>query len=489
MPRYTQIIPPLKLHKASNRAYVMLDCRRVYCGAWGSAEARRKYDLAIAEWLAQRAAMAATPASADEAVLPVPAPLAAPAAAAAAARSAPPAIPASPAPREAEACLTVNELLTRFWDHAQTYYRRPDGTPTSEVEAYRQALRWAYELYGPTPVAAFGARSLMALRDAMIRGGWCRTTVNRGVQRVRAAFRWGVEQELVPAGVYHSLQAVRGLRAGRSDAEEPESVEPVPVDVVERTLPFLSATLQAMVKVQLRTGCRAGELIQMRPMDIDRSGAVWIYRPAQHKTKHHGLERLIYLDKVCQELLADRLDRAPNACVFSPKEAEAERKATLAASRKTPLNQGNRPGYGARARAGGHPRRAPGDMYTVASFRRAIARSCDEAFPLPPQSAAVAAQVEAWHKAFTKSHKRPARRAEVPADLRKKEDALLAERARRRWHPHQLRHTAATVFRQTYGLEVARVLLGHQDTKMTRHYSRPDHEEALRQLAGNPRAA
>jgi integrase len=392
-------------------------------------------------------------------------------------------------PGASQSNLLVTELLTSFWDHAQTYYRRPDGTPTPEVDCYRQALRPVYEVCGETPVATFGPRCLMLVRDAMIKRGWCRTTTNRQLTRVRSVFRWGVEQELVPAPVYHGLLAVKGLRAGRSEAVEPDAVEPVAMDLVDKTLPHLSPMVQTMVKIQLHTGCRAGELVQMRACDLTRSDPIWVYRPRQHKTQHHGLKRLIYLDKECQDLLAERLRANENACIFSPAVAEQERRAALSAARKTPSNQGNRPGYSAASREGAHPRRAPGDVYTVDTYRRAIARACDAAFPLPKELKESHKKLSAWRKAYTVAHGEAPKFAQTPEELRKAHALIESFRTQHRWHPHQLRHMAATLFRQKYGLEVARVLLGHQDTKMTRHYSRPDHEAALRQLAGQASAA
>ena len=44
--------------------------------------------------------------------------------------------------------LTVVELIAHFWKHAQTYYRRLDGTSTSEIDNYRQVLRPLKDLYG-----------------------------------------------------------------------------------------------------------------------------------------------------------------------------------------------------------------------------------------------------------------------------------------------------------------------------------------------------
>ena len=35
------------------------------------------------------------------------------------------------------------------------------------------------------------------------------------------------------------------------------------------------------------------------------------------------------------------------------------------------------------------------------------------------------------------------------------------------WHPHQLRHNAATTFRKELGLETARLILGHSSVNMT----------------------
>ena len=44
--------------------------------------------------------------------------------------------------------LTVNELLLRYVQHADGYYRKPDGTPTSELDNIKQALRWVKQMYG-----------------------------------------------------------------------------------------------------------------------------------------------------------------------------------------------------------------------------------------------------------------------------------------------------------------------------------------------------
>jgi integrase len=46
------------------------------------------------------------------------------------------------------------------------------------------------------------------------------------------------------------------------------------------------------------------------------------------------------------------------------------------------------------------------------------------------------------------------------------------------WHPHQLRHTAATEIRREAGLETARVVLGHSTAAMTEVYAQADESKA-----------
>jgi integrase len=62
----------------------------------------------------------------------------------------------------------------------------------------------------------------------------------------------------------------------------------VSLDAVRATLPHLTSTAAAMIRLQLATAMRPSEMFRMTPAMIDRSGAVWFYRPPHHKTEHHG---------------------------------------------------------------------------------------------------------------------------------------------------------------------------------------------------------
>jgi integrase len=48
-----------------------------------------------------------------------------------------------------------------------------------------------------------------------------------------------------------------------------------------------------------------------------------------------------------------------------------------------------------------------------------------------------------------------------------------------RWYPHQLRHNAATWLRKEFGLEVARVVLGHRTAAVTEVDAEVDRARAI----------
>jgi integrase len=195
---------------------------------------------------------------------------------------------------------------------------------------------------------------------------------------------------------------------------------------VDAVLPFVSRQVAAMIELQWLTAMRPGEAVAMRLADIDMKGDVWVYAPSDHKTAWRGHRRQIYLGPKCKEILQPFLSRKRDAHLFSPAEAEADRRAQRHAKRMTPQGYGNRPGTN-RSSAPARPLRA---SYDVHSYRRAITRACEK--------------------------------AEIPP-----------------WHPHQLRHARATEIRRQYGVEIARVLLGHQTLAATEIYAEQDFAAAI----------
>jgi integrase len=85
------------------------------------------------------------------------------------------------------------------------------------------------------------------------------------------------------------------LTAGRTTAHEPEPIKPVDEDHFRAVLPFLTPTVRALVELLALTGMRPSEACRIRPCDIERNGAVWVYKPPHHKTRHRGKDRNIAL--------------------------------------------------------------------------------------------------------------------------------------------------------------------------------------------------
>jgi len=292
-------------------------------------------------------------------------------------------------------------------------------------------------MYGDKPACEFGPRALRVVRRRMIEIGWCRNNINKMVGRIKRMFRWATAQELVPPDVYQALRAVPGLRRGRSAARETEAIKPVPQEHIDAVQPYVSKQVWTMVQLQLLTGARSGELVMMRPCDIDRTGGrIWVYIPSDHKTAHHGHQRRIYIGPRAQQVLSPFLLRRPEAYCFSPAEARAAYLRRIGETRKTPPQQGNASGTNRRA----DPKKQPGDHYTTASYGHAI------------------------RQAVKKAHR--------PAGMSNQE--FKTWKAPQHWHPHQLRHTYATRVRKEFGLEAAQVLLGHTKADVTQVYAERD---------------
>jgi integrase len=435
MPKLNGRIPQYRLHRHSGQAIVTLAGVDHYLGVHGSPESRIQYDRLIAEWLAHGRSQPQPP----------PDPVA-----------------------EANATITVDRIVHGFWGHAQIHYRKPDGTTTTELDNYRQALRPLRRLYGLSDAALFGPKSLKAVREQMISEGWCRTHINKQISRIKSVFRWAVENELVPAGIHQALLAVQGLQRGRTTAREADPVKPVPPERIDAIKPFVSRQVWSLIQLQLLTAARAGELVRLRGVDLKTAEKIWTVEPEDHKTAHHGYSKRIYFGPQAKEILQPYLQgRALDKNLFSPVEAEAERREKLHAARKVPLAYGNRPGTNRKPK----PRRRPADRYTVASYRQAIWRACDAAYPPPEHLARKKVEGERGGHWETVAEWRARLGPEGWAELK-------AWRADHRWHPHQLRHNAGTYIRKEFGIEIARIILGHRSASVTEIYAEMDDEKA-----------
>lgn len=395
-------VPSYRHHKPSGQAVVTLNGKDHYLGPWQSEPSTVEYKRLLAEWMA--AAKTSPAADADK-----------------------------------PSAITVGELLAAYLGEAEVTYRK-NGQPSSHLHNVKDGIIPLRELYAAEPVSTFGPLKLKAVREAFIKRGLCRSTVNKHVGTIKRVFKWGTENELVPAMVFHALQAVGGLRRGRSAARESIPVKPVPEVYVEAVLAHVSAQVEAMVRLQQFTGMRPGEVTIMRVRDLDMSGKVWTYTPATHKTEHHGIERPIYLGPKAQEIIGPFLKSDLAAYLFDPRDAMEIRNAARRQKRKTPMTPSQR-----KRTKKTRPKVAPLDHYTTESYRRAIARACKKA-------------------------DRVAREQHPDANP---EDVFVPS-----WHPHQLRHNAATRLRKEFGIEAARVVLGHRTAAVTEVYAEMDQAKA-----------
>jgi integrase len=113
---------------------------------------------------------------------------------------------------------------------------------------------------------------------------------------------------------------VAPLRAGKTAAAERESIKPVDSAIVEDTLKWVNPVVASMIRLQQITGMRSANVCMMRPCEIDRSGEVWLYRPARHKTLYRGKELIIPLGPKAQAIIQSLLERNPEDFLFVPAE-------------------------------------------------------------------------------------------------------------------------------------------------------------------------
>ncbi len=402
MPKLVTRPPKYTRHKASGQAIVKINGKVHYLGPWQSAESKVRWQEAVSKWSAQQARAVNAPTIVGE------------------------------MPQTHET--TVVELLAAFLEHAKTWYTK-NGEPTGSLAAIRPVLRLLREMFGAVLVSKFKPSHLEAYQRRMIERGASRSYINGACSKIKTVFKWGVSKDLVPVATWQALTSLRGLAKGRTKARETEPVLPVEDWVVDATLPHLPEVVADMVRLQRYTGARPGEICAIRPVDVDRSGEVWLYRPANHKTEHHGRGRVIAIGPRGQEVLRPYLLRAPDSHCFSPRESERRRSEAQREARVTPMT----PSQEAR-KPKRHPRRPKGERYVKDAYRRAVARA-----------------VEVANKERSQA----------------KVDPLP------HWHPNQLRHSLGTEVRQRFGLEAAQVVLGHSKADVTQVYAERDQRLAV----------
>ncbi len=216
---------------------------------------------------------------------------------------------------------TIKIVMAAFLRHAKRIYRDRGKGETSEVDNFRYATHHMVKLYGDLPAAEFSPKKFKAVRQAMIDDEQARRTINSRCRRIKQVMAWAVEEELVPGSVHHALVAVKGLRKGQTEAKEAERVKPAPIEHIKAVITESRPEIVAMIKLQLYTGMRPGEVCRLTPGQVDRSRKVWIYRPIKFKTdRQEDAVREIYLGRKAQIVLTPWLLRADDKpCFYTSK--------------------------------------------------------------------------------------------------------------------------------------------------------------------------
>jgi integrase len=323
--------------------------------------------------------------------------------------------------------IAVCELAATFLDNAKV---------TADSKCYSHSrvviMDFLDKLYGDdTPVNEFKPSCLKLVRESMIQSRrFCRRMVNRYTHRIVSIFAWGVEHDLVPETIWRALKTVKSLPEGYPGTYDNEEREPVPDEVIRRTLPFMPPTLRAMVIVQYLTGSRPSEIFNMKVGEIDqnRKNGLWYYTPKSHKTKKHIGKKEIPLGEPEQKLIAPYLiGKTLEAAVFSPRTAQAERNSENRANRITKIT----PSQAERDKKRAAKPSRYSEFYIASSYRKAIEYA-----------------IEKGNRQLPDDEKIP------------------------HWYPYQLRHAAATDAELAHSDEDAQALLGHKHVNMTKRYSK-----------------
>ena len=191
-----------------------------------------------------------------------------------------PAAPDAATPHYPRVAITVVELSPAYLDSPKAIISRTGSQPAIWTKSNWQSGRFETCTVTPRPPAS--ARSVILSDPAEngrrrwpVRG----TTSIKRVGGSQANVQVGVSPSIVPPTVYQAaLSTVAGLRMGRTYCPRDQPVLPVADELVDATLPHLPVVIADMVRFQRLTGCRPGEVCQLRPCDVDRSGEMWEYR-------------------------------------------------------------------------------------------------------------------------------------------------------------------------------------------------------------------
>jgi len=238
-----------------------------------------------------------------------------------------------------------------------------------------------------------------------------------------------VSEETVDESVYGVLLTVKLPKEGTSQAPEHNVIESVPKDDYDKTCEKAHPLLEDMIRVHFYGLMRGQDVRLMRWCDIHETDdpRVWHYKPHTHKKAYKNTRktksgkivnkkpRTILLLPESQEILENYRGNDPKAYIFNPGDAMKQ------LSRHKKVNRQSKVQPSQQLRKTNAKGRKYNACYNANSYKNAIIKA--------------------------------AKRAGVD-----------------HWTPLQLRHTGATYIAEKYGMEMARIMLGHENIETTKIY-------------------
>lgn len=206
--------------------------------------------------------------------------------------------------------LTIAEFLVDFRENGVSRIT-PAPSHRKTFETLADKLD---DEFGHLPVAEFGPRLLATVRESFVERGNCRNHANKLTRYIVRVFRWGVSRETVKPEQLIALESLIPLRRG--EAKDNPKRQPVAIEVVEMTIPFVNQVIADMIRLQLFTGCRPSELFTLTPGEVDRTGGEWMIRKRGHKTEHHSKSRAIPVVGKARAVLSKYLLQSDNKLCF-----------------------------------------------------------------------------------------------------------------------------------------------------------------------------
>ena len=329
---------------------------------------------------------------------------------------------AMPAP--ASSSLSISELALVYWERHVLKVHVSEGKPTDRQYHIRLSLRPLKELYGSAPVSDFGPRALKCVREKMIADA----VEKRGaVNRRYVNDHVGIIKRMFRWGVAEELVPVHVFQSLEA-VENLRKGWDSRVRERERIKPVPDEHVTAILPHVVP---QVAAMIQVQRVTGMRPDEVTIMRPGDidrreevwlYVPRAHKLEHL-EIDRVVP--LGPRSQDVLQSWLDRPDDSFLFSPKEVVT--ETRLKRGQKPPRNYRSRA-------PREHYDDESYCQAVTRAC--------------------------------RKAGVP-----------------KWTPGQLRHNAATEIRHTYGIEAARLILGHQSVSTTEIYAEKNLREAMKIMA------